>query len=464
MLSLSRVVWREGMHLAQHHFQVQSRYMEESARVAISSVFFRSYGLVALAMDEEAVRNGTVAIVHARGVTRDGLPFQFPDDPPPPPMELRDRFSPTSDSHLVLLAIPAYRPGRHNCVLEPEAGDDLVRFRKSTRSIADETTGSDAKDVELAEKNFRLLLDTDDTDEGVTLPVARVRRDGSGGFEYDPEYIPPCLHIGASPPLVDLLARLVQILDQRAESMAQERQTGGAAFSDFASREVASFWLSHAIHSSLAPLRHHLQSRTLHPEQMFREMSRLGGALCTFSMSSQPPALPLYDHERLDECFRLLDRHIRDHLELVIPTNCVTIPLEAADPLALDAKNAEGLTEAAFHTARITDERCFGEAHWFLSVRSSASSADVTSGIPRLAKLCSAEDIVKLVKRALPGPRLDPVPVPPSAVSPRLGAHYFRIERSGPAWEVIAKRRTLGAYVPDGIPEAELELAIVVDS
>ena len=464
MLSLSRVVWREGMHLAQHHFQAQSRYMEESARVAISSVFFRSYGLVALAMDEEAVRNGTVALAHARGVTPDGLPFQFPDDAPPEPLDLGDRFSPTSDSHLVLLAIPAYRPGRHNCVLESGTGDDRVRFRKSTRSIADETTGADAKNIELAEKNFHLLLDADESEGLVTLPIARVRRDGSGSFEYDAEYIPPCLQVGASRALVDLLARLVQILDQRAEAMARERQTSGAALSDFASREVASFWLSHAIHSSLAPLRHHLQSSTLHPEQLFREMSRLGGALCTFGMSSQAPALPLYDHDRLDDCFRLLDRHIRDHLDLVIPTNCVTIPLEAVDPFALDAQNAEGLTAAAFHTARITDERCFGEAHWFLAVRSSASSGDVTSGVPRLAKLCSAEDIVKLVKRALPGPRLDLVPVPPSAVSPRLGAHYFRIDQTGPAWEVIAKRRTLGAYVPDGIPDAELELAIVVDS
>jgi type VI secretion system protein ImpJ len=452
------------MHLAQHHFQAQSRYMEESARVAISSVFFSSYGLVALAMDEDAVRNGTVALAHARGVTRDGLPFQFPDDTPPAPLDLRDRFSPTSDSHQVLLAIPAYRPGRHNCVLESGVGDDLVRFRKSTRSIADETTGSDAKSIDLAEKNFQLLLDADESDDLVTLPVARVRRDGSGSFEYDPEYIPPCLQVGASSALVELLARLVQILDQRAASMAQERQSADGAFSDFASREVASFWLSHTVHSSLAPLRHHLQSRTLHPEQLFREMSRLGGALCTFGMSSHPPALPLYEHDRLDECFRLLDRHIRDHLDLVIPTNCVTIPLAAADPFALDAKNAEGLTGAAFHTARITDERCFGDAHWFLSVRSSASSGDVTSGVPRLVKLCSAEDIVKLVKRALPGPRLDPVAVPPSAVSPRLGAHYFRIDRSGPAWEVIAKRRTLGAYVPDGIPDADLELAIVVGS
>jgi type VI secretion system protein ImpJ len=30
MKPLSRVVWHEGMHLAQHHFQAQNRYFEDS--------------------------------------------------------------------------------------------------------------------------------------------------------------------------------------------------------------------------------------------------------------------------------------------------------------------------------------------------------------------------------------------------------------------------------------------------
>lgn len=462
MLSLSRVVWREGMHLAQHHFQAQSRYVEESATLAMTSVFFKSYGLVALEVDGDAVRNGVVALRHGRGVMPDGLPFHFPDEPLPPPLELADRFSPTSDSHLILLAIPAYRPGQPNCQIDGMGAAGGVRYKRATKSVADETTGRDAKDIDLAEKNFGLLLDTDATDDLVTMPIARVRRDGAGNFEYDPDFIPPCLQIGASPRLMDLLARLVEILDQRAETMAQERQASRGGFSDFAAREVASFWLTHTIHSSLTPLRHHQQARTLHPEQLFRELSRLGGALCTFGLDSHPRSLPLYDHDRLDDCFGVLDRHIRSHLELVLPSNGIVIPLEAADPLSLDAENAKGLSAATFHTAVVSDQRCFGEAEWYLAVRSSASGADVVSGVPRLTKLCSAEDIVKLVRRALPGPTLEPVSVPPSAIAPRLGAHYFRIERTGPAWEVIAKRRTVGVYVPDGIPDATLEVAVVL--
>ena len=42
---------------------------------------------------------------------------------------------------------------------------------------------------------------------------ARVRRDGSGHFMYDPEYIPPCVQVGASDRLMYILQRLIEILD-----------------------------------------------------------------------------------------------------------------------------------------------------------------------------------------------------------------------------------------------------------
>jgi len=61
----------------------------------------------------------------------------------------------------------------------------------------------------------------------------------------------------------------------------------------------------------------------------FLELSRLGGSLCTFALDSHPRTLPAYDHLHLSECFETLDRHIRAHLETIVPTNCLTIPRPA---------------------------------------------------------------------------------------------------------------------------------------
>ena len=56
MKFLSRVVWSEGMYLSPHHFQVQSRYFEDSIRFATSSLWFESFGLVGCGLDAEALR------------------------------------------------------------------------------------------------------------------------------------------------------------------------------------------------------------------------------------------------------------------------------------------------------------------------------------------------------------------------------------------------------------------------
>src|ERR1700735_934134 len=98
MKYLSRVVWSEGMYLGPHHFQAQSRYFEDSARFTTSSLWFEPWGLVASQLDAEALKNGTVSLVHARGIFPDGLVFHMPEsDALPPPRSLALLFPPATE-------------------------------------------------------------------------------------------------------------------------------------------------------------------------------------------------------------------------------------------------------------------------------------------------------------------------------------------------------------------------------
>ena len=107
MKLLSRVVWSEGMYLAPHHFQAQARYFEDLIQFATSSLWFKPYGLIECRFDGDALRNGSLALVHARGVFPDGLPFDVPQpDALPPPREIAESFPPTADTLTVFLAVP----------------------------------------------------------------------------------------------------------------------------------------------------------------------------------------------------------------------------------------------------------------------------------------------------------------------------------------------------------------------
>jgi type VI secretion system protein ImpJ len=451
-MPLSKVVWSEGMYLAQHHFQAQSRYFEDSLQFVLGALAFKAYGVAGCELDPEALLNGTVLLGHARGIFPDGLAFHIPDsDPTPPPREIGDAFSPTQESHQLLLTIPAYRRGAANC----GSGDNgSYRYIAQTAQMPDDVTGSDIKPVPVGKKNLHLRLDYEAQPSEIALPIARIKRDGTGHFVYDSEYVPPALQIGASPRLLLLLNRIVEILDAKSAAVAAEGSSSRKGLREYASREVANFWLLHAVRSSIPPLRHLLDMRTAHPEELFRELSRLAGALCTFAFDSHPRSLPVYDHERLGECFGELDRHIRTHLEVIIPTNCISVPLRRVSDF--------------LYVGVVTDQRCFGQARWILGARTDGDRSELIAKVPKLVKICSSRHVERLFKEARPGLSIQHLPHPPSAVSPRIGAEYFTLGRSGSmeaqvCWKEIGRSSEVGIYVPGALATAELELLVVLE-
>lgn len=442
---LSKVVWSEGMYLAPHHFQVQSRYFEDALHFATSSMLPWAYGLAGCAIDEDALRNGTLSLTHARGIFPDGLLFDMPEcDALPPPRPLADLFPPTREGVVVRLEVPPRKTGGVNCAAAAETG---ARYRSVERTIPDESTGSDERPVRLGEKNIRLMLDTEEGDGAVSLPLARIVRDGTGHFVLDAAFIPPCVQIAASERLMLLLRRLIEILEEKSDSLS--RAAGGSK-SAFSAQGIAYFWLLHAVNSALGVLRHLWIAKRGHPEEVFLELSRLGGALCTFVVDSHPRMLPLYDHARLGECFDALDQHIRRHLNVVLPLNCITIELTR--------------TADYFYQGTITDPRCLGSSRWVFGVESGIGEVELITKVPTLVKVCSGKFIGELVKRALPGLSLTHLPVPPSSVPARVESQYFGITRTGPFWDHIAQTRQIGIYVPGEVPDPKLELFVILDS
>jgi type VI secretion system protein ImpJ len=454
MKNLSRVVWQEGMYLGPHHFQAQNRYFEDLIQFTTGSLWFAPFGFAGLELDAEALRNGAISVVHARGVFPDGLAFHMPEsDYLPPQKQVGDLFPPTREYLMVALALPPRVADGANCLIpegegigRPAHGSE--RYFAEPRFLHDENTGRDEKRVHLGQKSFRLLLETEEAPGLLTLPMARLMRDGTGHFVFDPSYVPPCLHIDASPRLMTIVKRLVEILDDKAATFFRGRSSGKFR-AGFSSQEIAGFWFLHTVNSSLSALRHLLMSKRGHPEELYMEMSRLGGALCTFGLESHPRSLPAYDHLNLGQCFEVLDAHLRKHLEIVVPTNCVTIALSS--------------TGRYMYQGEVSDQRCLGRARWILAVKCNIGELDIISRTPRLVKVCSAKFLPELVKTALPGLALTHLPVPPSAIAPKVDYQYFGLNRAGNCWEHIVETRRVGVYAPAELPDAELELLVVLD-
>lgn len=458
-----RVVWEDGMHLAPQHFQAQRRYQEDQASHTVGLLFPFAYGLSAFELDVDALHNGSCAMAHARGVLPDGTVFDTPDaDPAPAAMALAERFSPTRDSHVVHLALPRWQANSANIEAPNAQGSaastasllaPTARFRVIEEVLPDDATGTDPLPVRFAVRNLHFLLDEEVTDDVISLPVARISRDGRGQFQLDETFIPPTLQLGGSARLLDLLRRTVGLLEAKGTALSAAVQQapssamGGVAA--YVGNELATRWLLHAVRSADAPLRHLLLMRRAHPERLFMELARLAGALCTFSLTTHPRDLPPYNHDDLTHCFDALERQIRASLDTVVSARAIVVPLQK--------------TRELLHTAAISDPRCFEPgARWFLAVRAGVGTSDLIDRVQRLTKTCAAKFVLELVRRAFNGLPTEYIPVPPAGLAPRGDLAYFELTMTGPCAISLAEAREIGVYIPDALPEAYVEVAILV--
>jgi len=448
MKRLSPVVWEEGMHLSPHHFQAQSRYFEDLVDFAADCVSYAPHGLIAVEVDEEALLNGTLSIKSARGILPDGMILEIPEsDERPEERAIADEFPATQGTLMAYLAVTPYELGSANCSLEENVANG-ARFIAVKRSLVDEATGLDEREVRFGRKNIQIVLETEEIGSRVHMPFARIRRDPAGRFVLDISYAPPSLQISSAPGLTVKLRSLLQLLEEKSTAMRMAKAPEAGAASGFSAEQITNSWLLHSINSGIASLRHLCFTKHTHPEEIFAELSRLGGALCTFSLRAHPKDLPAYDHNDLAGCYDRLIRHIRDHLDAIVATNVVQIPLRQANEF--------------FHAGQVVDERLLEGAQWILGVASSAGEAFVASRAPTLVKVCSWEFIEKLVQRAVPGMGLTHMPSPPAAISPKLEMQYFRLALAGPCWDHIQETKRIGIYVPGDLTDCRIELTAVM--
>jgi len=449
--NLRRVVWSKGMFLTPQHFQVQDKFIEDSQQFRFSASLFANWGVTSLKIDQEALANGTFTLHSCRGILPDGLAFSFPDsDAAPSGRPIEEFFGPTQDSMDVYLAISEHHPQSVN-FSSANAGDAsggiATRYAVETVEISDESTSNEQKLVQVGRKNFRLLLEGQNLEGFTTLRLARVTRKDAV-YALDPDFIAPCVDISSSDHLMMLVRRLIEILSTKSESLNANRRQRGQDLANFSVSDTAHFWLLHTVNSYLPELKHIWTVRRGHPEVVYVAMLKLAGALATFSLDSKARDLPDYDHDNLGICFRLLDEKIRNLLETVIPSKCVSIPLR--------------LIEKTIWTGTVSNEEYLRDSQFFLAVGAKMGVDDVIKRVPQLVKVSSSDEIQNLIRLSLPGITLRHAPTPPSAISFKLDNQYFSLNQTGRLWDKITQSRNISLHVPSEIFEAKIELLVVL--
>ncbi len=446
MRQLQKVLWTKGVLLTPQHLQLQDRFVEDVLSFQLSALTANPWGFSSLEVDREMLDGGVLALSGARGLFPDGLAFDAPlADPLPEPRPLQDSWEPDQEVLEAYLAISEYRPAGRNVSVDEGSSD--ARFSAEIVLRRDENTGRTEKPVQVARKNLRILLEGESLEGSSVLPLGSVFRTGSGGYDLDSNFVPPVVDMAASPALMSMARRLVELLSAKSADLSGTRRQRGQDLADFGISDVANFWLLYTVNTYLPVLRHIFEVRRGHPVGLFETMLSLAGALTTFSREGDARSLPTYDHTALSSCFGALDERLRTLLETVVPQNYRAIALRPVKP---------------FVYAAALDSSILSARQIFLAVGTEADRSKLVDKALELLKVGAAQNLDHLYRRGLPGLELTHVQSPPSAIPVKLEYEYFLIDTSGPEWEEVVRDRNLGVYAPAAIREPSLELVAVL--
>src|SRR5205807_8450226 len=143
----------------------------------------------------------------------------------------------------------------------------------------------------------------------------------------------------------------------------------------------------------------------------FMAMLSLAGALTTFSNSIAPRDLPEYDHGQLGTCCLELEQKIKFLLQTVIPTNFVALPLQRVRPY--------------MYAVAVDDDRYLKDSRLFLAVSADVTDAELIRRAPGVMRAGAADQVEKMIQRALPGLKLTHISKPPPEIPVKLKYKYF---------------------------------------
>jgi type VI secretion system protein ImpJ len=317
----------EGLFLRPQHFQRQDAYHEARLFESIQAIQPYNWGLRSVRIDRDALGSNVLRVAELALVFPDGALYAAPQaDDLPPPIAL-DTLPDGINEFVFYLALHPLRENSTNYSDDPASGF-TTRFVSEQTSVADNFTDAAEADITFLKTQVKLIAHSEPRDQLLSVPLVRVRRTATSGFELDDSFVPPCLAIEASPILHQRLRQLVDALQAKVNALYGFHREPSKNIIEFRSGDIASFWLLHTANAAFATLAHLHQHAALHPERLFQELLRLAGQLMTFSKGYTLADLPVYRHDDPGPSFARLDLMLRELLDTVISTRYFAITLD----------------------------------------------------------------------------------------------------------------------------------------
>ena len=447
MSRTQRILWGEGVFLRPQHFQQQDLDLDARLQHCLGLIHTHPWGIRQVKVDAALLENGVLQLHHLALAFQDGTFIEAPgNDPLPLARNLAEIPSLGVEAvvHACLPLINAFGGNTH----EPgQASNRPARYCTERVQVPDLFTDALESELSVLRTDVRLMLDLENRDGYLSIPVARIQKNPSGAWGYDDSFVPPLLELGGAAPVLALVQGLADMLAVKSQALSASHRERVASVVEYGTSDIASFWLLHTVNRNFPFLNHLLQYPRAHPETLYLALAQFAGELLTFSSTLTLADIPRYQHEGLTEMFQRFDTLIRQLLETVISSRYAVIPLVNTRP--------------SFFVGRLESDHLTENTDFYLSVSSEHPASQILESVPLKLKVGSPDDVEKILNSAMMGVHLNHVTQTPSAVPVRIGNHYFALDPSGQIYSRMIQSRSVCVYAPASLPEMKFELIAI---
>jgi len=448
-MKIERPLWTRGILVSPQQFQQQASLEAWTNECIAQMGVLHPWGVLHASFEQDALAQGRLKAERLHLRFQDGTLVDTDSaDLLPATLTLAANLPAQANEATVLLAVPQTYANGGNCLQPDELAERPVRYRQAWRDVQNQF-GDDKKQIAVMTHELSLRLSSQENGNYQTCPVALLRRDQQGRWTQDKSFIPPLLSLQASHWCSKQLEILMVQLRARLQRLMGMRRESNARMADFAVADVSLFWLLNALNSAEPVLGNFQRYPQVHPERLYQELARLAGSLLTFSLEHDSTAIPVYQHDDLTAVFPPLFALLNILLEASLPSRLVAVEL---------------VHEPRFNQWRadLHDPRLREEVDFYLSVRSTLSSAQLQTQFPQLCKVGAPDDVGNVVNVALSGIPLRALTHVPAAIPLRLENQYFSLDLNHPAAKQMMEAGACVFYVPGTLGEIQLELFAVL--
>ena len=456
MFKAEKVLWGEGLFLRPQHFQLQDRYHEQRLNHLIRSTIPFSYGVIDLSFDESQLKLNILALEKINMIWQDGEIYAAPHQDLPPEAIQLDELKMQGEM-LVYLALPIVQANKTNVSYDDsKENSQPARYHSYLSDTHDLFTDATSAEISMLKRQaqFKLVDVSSDPNHSLDgtlyLPVAKIKRQNSGQYEFDQHFIPPLLHIEASQTLHNNLKRTLNVIRAKIKTIQSNNRENEQKLIEFRSGDIVSFWLVNALNTAHATLNHIFQNAQIHPERLYGELLRLTGSLLTFSTAYDVEQLPSYQHHNLQNSFSQIDAILRDLLDTIISNRYISIALKETRP--------------SYWLGSLETDKINRDSRLYLAVSSTMMQThDLIQIVPLRFKIGNTVDVEQRVVAALPAIPLQHLIQVPTAIPVRSGVSYFEIEPNHELYQRMLDSEAICIYVPAGFQDISLELIAVMN-